>query len=208
MTRTTLLIGTLVAATTLTGSADAARPPAPLCRQIQDQTGDGQPLGSNNPTGQPQVAALDIVSADFATTSKQLLAVIRLKSLAPDTTTSLGSAYKISWTVNGVSQSLLYRTFSDGPPDAVFDADTSTGTIQDLIPAGFAVNATTNEIALSLARKSDAALRTSTAARFSNLTVQTYGGLNRKSSSSLTGYDHAAAAKAYVDRTPTCLKGA
>lgn len=209
MTRTALLLGALLTAGALAGPTDATAKPAPPCRQMQDPTGDAQILGANNPTGQPQAASLDVVSADFATTSKQLLAVIRLKSLAPDPTASLGSAYKLSWTVNGVSQFLMYRTFADGPPDAVFDADADAGTIQDLIPAGFTVNASTNEIALSLARKADAALRgASTALRFTNLAVQTYGGVNRKGGSSLTGYDHATQAKAYVDRTPTCLKGA
>ncbi|MDX6224081.1 MAG: hypothetical protein QOE64_457 [Frankiales bacterium] len=196
------------------GYADASpRPPArpsPVCQQILDHAGDAQPLAGLNPASAPQAPSLDITSADIASGTHRLTAVIRVTSLAPDPSTTLGSAYTLSWTIGGTKQSLTYRTFADSPPDAVFDSDTDSGTILDLLPAQFSVDPSTKQIAISVTRKSDILLKNSSAkapVKFGALKVNTYAGVARQGGTTYSGYDTAESGRTYSDLAPTCVKG-
>ena len=108
------LIAAAVLAATVVGGEYAGAAPRVLCQQVLDPTGDAQPLGTLNPSGQPQYGSLDIVSVDVATGPRNVVGVLRLKTLAPDDVLPTGATYEVRFTAGSTIYHLSYRTFFGG----------------------------------------------------------------------------------------------
>jgi hypothetical protein len=189
-------------------AAPAAQAKAPICKQVSDGTGDAYVAA--NPAKQPSYDALDIVSADVATGAKNLVGVLRLKTLKPDQTLLTGGTYRLSWKVNGTTQTLTYNTyFASSEHDFFFDpgvpgsnqhtvdglVDDANGTITWVVPRKDVLSLKKPKLALS------------------SITATTSYAVNDKPPALLgqqrfsTAADSATAAKPYLDKTPTCVKG-
>ncbi|MDQ1712849.1 MAG: hypothetical protein QOE45_2299 [Frankiaceae bacterium] len=188
------------------GAAYAAAKP-PICNQVTDDRNDAVLGGSTNPAGQPSSSSLDVLGGDIATGKKNLVATVRIRTLDRDTWTTPGATYVILWVSNGVKRSLAYRLYGDGTaPDAVFDTDTSTGQLTDLIPVSFRVTPQAGEVTFTMPRRLEPSLK-KTGVAFTGLEVQANNGVNRKNQIGQTRWDTATSPRRYVDGTPTCLKG-
>jgi hypothetical protein len=115
-TRSTLLrSGVVLASVALVAPALSAhasvdrkrkpKPPPPVCKLVVDGSGDATGTGTAvNGSNDPN---LDIVSADVATNTKTLTAVVRLASLATgDNTAPTGREYQVVFTVGAVTGSV------------------------------------------------------------------------------------------------------
>lgn len=91
------LLAALVAVPVLVVAAPAAR--AGTCPLLVDAAGDGavQPAGPVLGTS----GQLDIRSADIASGTTKVVAVLRVASLASDTLTHLGAEWAVSWRIDG-----------------------------------------------------------------------------------------------------------
>jgi hypothetical protein len=188
------------------GHALAATKPKPACLQVQDDTGDARVGGSLVP-GTPSSDALDIVSGDIATGKKNLVAAIRLKSLADETLTAGGALYTFTWSSGGVQRSLSYREYADGSPDdAVFDPDTASGVQTDLITVPATRDVASATITFTLPRKLEPGLKKAGAV-IGDLQIRANFAFNRQGGYSSSGADLAETARKYTDLAPTCLKG-
>jgi hypothetical protein len=202
--RPVLALGLLAAAAGLAAPAASAAPRAkpPVCLLITDPAGDATVAGGQGPD------AIDIVSADIATGSRSLMAVIRLRSTSTgsDATTAPGVTYTWSWSVGSVKQRLTLTRYAGG--EEVSSFDDGAGGVAAAHAAPYAVEPGT--ITWTLPRKVDAALRKGV--RLTDLAVSATASLNLKEqgfSGSVTflGGDDAATAKPYTDLTPSCLRG-
>jgi hypothetical protein len=215
MTVRPLALAALAALALPTASYAANRPapkPAKVCFQLTDEQGDAY-VGSanNNPAGQPATPALDIVSGDIATGARNLVAVLRLKTLDSDPTLVGGATYELKWTAGGIAQSVVYRLFAGGETEFVYNPGTGTATEDDFAVAGFADKATST-ITWTIPRSKVAALK-KPGTKFAGLSatagigrnVMLAGGVNPVRGS--TGSDTAETGKTYTDLAPTCLKG-
>jgi hypothetical protein len=200
--RTGLALALLAAVTAGAPAADAAvRKPLP-CRQILDDTGDATVVAT------PSRDSLDIVSADIATGTKNLVAALRIKSLAADPTLVLGATYSWSWNAGGVQQGLYYRTYATGEKLATFDTNGSAAGGE--VSVKFVADPSTSTITWTVPRKLVTALK-KRGAKLTGLTVATGQGENvMLPTGTFQGSfvtDSAETAKPYVDLTATCLKG-
>jgi hypothetical protein len=202
VTRRPALALAVLVATALPVSAHAAAK-RPACLQIVDAPGDGTVA-----QGAASSDAIDILSADIASGPRNLLAVLRLKSVVPDGPTMTGATYVWSWTAGKTAQSLSLVQYAGGERAATFDADgggAGSGVAVDAV-----VDQAAGTITWTLARKSDSAL--AKGVRFTNLAVSASASFNLKaetvsSSATFLGGDDASTAKSYVDGQPTCLRG-
>jgi hypothetical protein len=185
----------------------ATKKPVPVCNQVTDDANDAIVGGSTNAAGQPSSATLDILSADIASGKKNVVAAIRLRSLEKDTWTTGGSIYTLSWVSDGVKRSFAYRTYVDSAPDAVFDADTASGSLSDLIPVVATVTPATATITFTMTRKLEPSLKKA-GVSFTELKVNASMGVNRQGGYTTTGFDVADSPRKYTDGAATCLKGA
>lgn len=172
--------------------ADAARA---LCLQIQDVTGDGMVLGAV-PRNED---ALDIVSGDIATGRRNLVAVMRLKSLSAATPVG-GRQYAFQFTVGGVAYKLTHIVNVDGTTRSAMN-----GTAVDAF-----ADPSSGSITWTLPRKSVAGLKTS-GAKITGLAADAYYGFAMAvpggTYDAATPIDSASTGRSYTDGTPTCLKG-
>lgn len=177
---------------------------APVCMQIVDDPGDGAPA-SLAPASRD---SLDVLSADIATGKKNLVAAMRLKSVAPDSLLVGGAVYLVRFTADGTPYELSYRTFATGETEALLSSGgsaTAPGT-----PVQAVVDASTSTITWYVPRKAVAALKKSgikLTALSARTAVGTNAYLNGKPSRGYTSADLAETPKSYTDLTPTCLKG-
>ncbi|HEX8004081.1 MAG TPA: hypothetical protein VF519_15440 [Mycobacteriales bacterium] len=170
-----------------------------LCLQLTDPEGDGSILGTV-PQSQD---ALDIVSGDIATGRKNVVAVLRMKSLNADTPLG-GRQYQFAFTAGGVTYTLTHTVNLDGTTRGSLGDGTGT------TPVDAVVDASSGSVTWTVPRKAVAALKTS-GAKISGLTgkasysvaMQVPGGTY----DSATPSDLAESGKTYVDGTPTCLRG-
>lgn len=137
-TRVTALA--LVASIAISGGvADAAtkhkvvKPPKPVCNLVTDPASDSGPLAPEGQTSGPGYdSSLDIVSADVASDAKNVTAVVRVKQLAPNTSTSpdpnspLGREWRFNLVIGGHSYGLAAF---DGPLGPNFTTGTNGGVI-------------------------------------------------------------------------------
>ncbi len=172
---------------------------APLCLQIVDAAGDGAPA-SFAPASRNR---LDVLSADIATGRKNLVAAMRLKSLAPDPLLAGGSVYLVRFTAEGTRYELAYRTFATGETEALLTAGSAAATAVKAV-----VDAGTSTITWYVPRKAVTALK-KPGTTFTALEARTGIGANWYLTGTrvYTSADLAETPRTYTDLTPTCLKG-
>jgi len=190
-------------------AAPAAQAKPPVCKQVTDAQGDAHVGGDMNTTGQGSYQALDILSADVATGANNVVGALRLKTTKPDQTLVTGRTYYLRWTVKGITQGFTYNVFAvNNEHEFLFNAgtegnnfnrvvtgnvDDKTGTISWVVPRKFAF----------LPKK----------ALLSNLTAEARYAVNDEPPVLLgkqrvsVSADVGKTTGAYLDRTPTCLKG-
>jgi hypothetical protein len=172
-----------------------------LCFQIKDGSGDssfnGAPLAP---------ASLDILSADIATGSNNLVAVLRLKSLTREPYQSTGTSYTFTFTLGGTKQTLAYAISATGTVVSTY----TPGGPSTTVSAKSAVDSAAGTITWTLPRRSVAGLKTK-GASLSGLAVAATSTVHVENGGSEfnggTVSDDASTGKAYRDGTKTCLKG-
>lgn len=192
----------LTAAGLTTVAQAAPKRPKPICLQVTDDEGDAKVLAAIDS------ASLDIVSADIATGAKNLVAAIRTKSAQRESTLLAGRTFTFEWSVGGQAQRLLLTEYDNNERVGTFypDAATTGNTGAISVPVAFDPNTAT--VTWTVARKHVAALK-GKGAKFTDLKAIAGDGRNVKAAGT-TGRgsaDTATSTKAYVDYTPTCLKG-
>lgn len=201
--------GVRIAAVALLAPAVLAAPaqarPRVACNQVPDAVGDG------NPGYGPSRDALDIVSADVATGKNNLVAAVRLRSLAADPALAAGVVYSFAWVVNGTPQRLTLIRYDDGTSVSEFDPDTGQTAPGDAIAARVTVDAATGTITWTLPRVLDHALAVRRGNLLTELAAEARPALNlvagnNRTSLALPG-DVATTDARYVDGTRTCLHG-
>ncbi len=172
-----------------------------VCLQVVDDTGDGNVGASSHD-------ALDIVSADIATGKKNLVAAVRLKSLAADPVLTGGTTYTFAFAIGGVPHTLTYRTYATGEENASITIGTGIDAVSGAADA--VVDQGTATLTWTVARKSIPALK-KPGAKITGLVAKTGFGLNVTLPTGTSQFssqaDDASTGRSYVDNTPTCLKG-
>jgi hypothetical protein len=179
------------------GAAVAAPTPKPVCNLVQDAAGDVSAPPSDN---------LDIISADVATTSKRLTAVIRVKKLASsDGTSPTGVGYTMRFNVPG--NAATYYLLASVEPDPIGTTTFEYGTVEtgnQLTPIGDAYGVF--DLAKSEVRITSpvdfktVALKPGTIIKSLSVAAQ------RRYVVLLSGADTATSTKAYVAGSPSCVK--
>ncbi|HEU0130635.1 MAG TPA: hypothetical protein VFQ85_06550 [Mycobacteriales bacterium] len=185
------------------GVADAAARPKPVCNQLVDVTGDGNPNAAGFAPVGPSHDPLDIVSGDIASGPRNLVVAIRLKSLTPDLTLSGGVVYRATWQVGKATQDVALYVLDDGSQRAVFRPDTTDtfGTV----PVAVATVPSASTILFTIPRRADKALTPK--ASISGIEMTTAIAFNHGTNTTSTGADRGTTPRKYVDGYPTCLKG-
>lgn len=201
------VIGAALAAAGLLASggvADAATAkPKPVCNQIVDDTGDGNPSVIGLAPAGPSHDALDIVSGDIATGAKNMVIAIRLKSLDKDATLVGGATYRFVWTIGTVNQDVALYVNDDGSQHADFRPDTADSF--NRVPVAVATVPSAATILFTIPRRANKALKPK--ASISGLATSTAIAFNHGNNNSSTGADTASSPRKYTDGSPTCLKG-
>jgi hypothetical protein len=92
---------TLAALGAVPAEAAKPKPPKPVCNLVVDDKGDST---WNNVPGD---SSIDLVGGDFASTAKQITAVIKVdKLVTPNPQSPLGQAYYAAFTVKGLADTL------------------------------------------------------------------------------------------------------
>lgn len=197
------LVVLAVAAVAAGSAAVPAHAAKAVCLQIQDVTGDGT-LQGQVPDAQD---ALDIVSADIASGTRNVVATIRLKSVsAQPGGTGSGVGYFFYFTVGGVGYKLTHYTDVTG--------QTSGGVIANgapAVPVDTALDPATGTVTWTLPRKAVAGLK-KPGAKLTGLSVESARAIvlpmpNGGSSRTSTPNDTASTGRSYTDGTATCLRG-
>jgi hypothetical protein len=185
--------------------------PKPVCMLLTDATGDGTTMGAV-----PSRGALDIVSADLATGSRNVVVVLRLASLASDPTLTTGVSYTVSWGAGGVGQTVLLLQYSDGTRVSSFDPDTAFGKNDGEGAVPFLVDAATSTVTWTIPRKANPVLAKrgvkfgsfeATATPSFNVSTASATPVSFTSSASVLSGDDAQSGKTYTDLAPSCVKG-
>jgi hypothetical protein len=209
MNRTTALTAVALCTAVLVTPAHAAqKPPSkkkPVCFQVTDPTGDGNPNAAGFAPVGPSHDSLDILSGDVATGAQAMVLAIRLKSLAKDTVLAGGSTYRFAWVAGSVKQDVALYVDYDGAQHAAFRPDAAGAGTETLDVSGV-TDTSTNTITFTIPRRVNPALKPGTA--LTGLQINSGFGLNREGSQMSTGADVASSAAKYTDGAPTCLKGA
>jgi hypothetical protein len=197
-----------VAAATLAVAPAAgavARKP-PICKQLTDADNDSKAffVVGDSPS-------LEIVSADLATGRRNLVAVLRMKSVERDRMTTAGLTYSWRFTVGGKAQELVYYLYNNGQGEAFYDLDRTNGQSQDAIPVTGVIDPKTSSVVWTVPRKAVPALGKA-GAKFTELSAMVKVGNNIWTSSGLMhgssgSGDLVDTTRTYTDLTPTCLKG-
>lgn len=176
---------------------------APVCMQVVDDAGDGFTLG----LGPANRDSLDILSADIATGKKNVVAALRLKSVASDPLLAGGVVYFVRWAANGTEHVFEYRTYATGEKEATLTVGTGSDAVVTAVDA--IVDGSTSTVTWTAPRKSVPALKKA-GTKFTNLRVNSAMGQSWRAAASSrgsTGADMATSPKSYTDLTPTCLRG-
>jgi hypothetical protein len=183
------LAGSLVGAGV---SQAAVKKPKPVCNLVTDAAGDGSFVAT------PNSPALDVLSADLASSSKAITAVVRVASLASDPFTMQGKEYKFLFTVGGVQHYFrvqsapgLGDSFDYG--DVVGGSSTSGGT------ADGAYDPATNSVRFSVPKSTFPDLKGKTA---TDLIARSYISLGAVYEQA----DEGTSTKTYKDLTASCVK--
>lgn len=201
-----IVLASVVALTAagLTTVAEAApKRPKPVCLQVTDDEGDAKVVGAIDS------ASLDIISADIATGTKNLVVAIRTKSAQRESTLLAGRSFSFDWTVGGTAQRVLLTEYDNNERVGWFYPDAATTGTTGAISVPVTFDPNTATVTWTVARKHVAALK-GRGAKFSDLKAISGDGRNIKAAGT-TGRgqaDSATSSKTYIDYTPTCLKGA
>lgn len=203
-----LMLGALSAATAIAPAAHSASATT-ACRLLLDAPGDAQLV-----PGGPNIASLDIQSADIATGPNNLVGVLRLASLAQDPQTLGGSHYSLSWSSNKYTQTFSLVRYVDGSEAVDYtykkDGDTGQGTS---VPATASVDTSTGTITWTLPRAQSPVLKAQKklySMKLTGLSAAAAPGVNTKTVFTFSGSfngDSAAGGKAYIDGSRSCVKG-
>jgi hypothetical protein len=209
MNRTTALTAVALCTAVLATPAYAAQKPPPkkkpVCFQVTDASGDGNPNAIGlTPVG-PSHDPLDIVSGDVATGAQAMVVAIRLKSLAKDSVLAGGSTYRFAWVAGSVKQDVALYVDYDGAQHAEFRPDVAGAGTEKTVVSGV-TDTSTNTITFTIPRRVNPALKPGTA--LTGLQINSAIAVNREGSQTSTGADVASSAAKYTDGAPTCLKGA
>lgn len=204
--RLALGVSVVLAAAALASPGQAAATTA--CKLLVDAAGDAALTPAT-----PNIASLDILSADIASGPRNMVGVLRLASLASDPQTSGGSTYSLSWSANGTPQKLLFTVYVDGTSASTFTRDGAPGSGSSEA-AAVAVDKSTSTITWSVPRKSNPVLKAATMAKpvkFTGLAASAQPATNVKVSgvtfSGSYDGDSAQGGRAYTDSARTCVKG-
>lgn len=181
------------------------------CLQVVDPAGDATADGKL-----PNRDSLDILSADVATGSRNIVGVIRLASVELDPTLATGVTYTFAWRAGSVEQSFSLVQYTDGSRISTFDPNTGFNMGGDEQPAAFRVDEPTKALVFTVARKANPVLA-KRGAKFSGMSVTSkpasniganQGGssVSFSSDNGING-DSAESRKSYTDLTPSCVKG-
>jgi hypothetical protein len=202
---------TLATVCVLTAGGPALAAAKPACLQVVDAAGDGTPAGVL-----PNSNAIDILSADLATGSRNLVAVVRLASVDPDPALTPGITYSFGWVAGGVPQAMTLVQYSDGSRVADFDPNTTFGVGNDNRAPLVRVDSATKTITWTISRKLNPVLGKK-GTKFGTFTVDADPALNLATPSaspvkfsgttSFVQGDEAVSGKSYVDLTRSCVKG-
>jgi hypothetical protein len=205
MIRTTALTAVALSVAALATPAVAAPAKKPVCFQVTDPSGDGNPnLAGFAPAG-PSHDSLDILSGDVATGARNMVVAIRVKTLQKDAVLAGGTTYRFAWTLGGLTQDVAFYVEYDGTQYAVFRPDVAgAGTSKLAVQA--AGDPSTGTITFFIPRKLNPALKPKSVV--TDLVVSTSIAVNQGSNSSSTGADTARSSARYTDGAATCLKGA
>jgi hypothetical protein len=184
-----------------------AKTVAKSCNLVSDDAGDAAAAAPASPSSD----AVDIVGGDLGSGAKNLVVVLRLKSLAADTVTTTGATYTFAWSLAGTPQAVDLARYSDGTAEASFNPDTSFGSNAPAIPVGYVIDNAAGTITWSISRKSNALLKKK-GGKFNAIAATARPSVNVNMptgtfSSTVLNGDSASSPRTYVDSTPTCLKG-
>lgn len=201
----------LAALCVVTGANAAVAAAKPACMLVVDAAGDGTSAGAV-----PHRDAVDVLSADLATGTRNLVAVVRLASVDPDPTLTTGITYTFSWVAAGVTQQMTLVQYSDGSRVADFDPNTVFGANGDNRAPLVRVDSASKSITWTISRKMNPVLAKK-GTKFGTFTVNADPALNLATPSaspvSFSGTasflqgDEAVSGKSYVDLTRSCVKG-
>lgn len=193
------------------GVADAAtkhkvvRPAPPVCKLVTDPQGDS---GTFAAFGQTPASAydpsLDIVSADIASDAKNLTAVIRVKQLTPNTSSSpdtnspLGREWRFSVVIGGHSYGLAAF---DGPLGPNFT--TGIGAID---PAHNEIRITEPLSSMPFAMPKGTVMNNITLIAYSTLQLDSAAGFGDATPISTEDTAASKASTKYLAGTPSCVK--
>lgn len=173
------------------------------CLQVTDEAGDARIGSPNVPASPANFESLDILSGDIATGPKNIVVAIRVKTLAAKPETTGGSTYNFYWSSGGAPRGVSYRTWLDGPPDAIYMPDGAPSSATAITAYA---DPSTSTIFFTVPRKLDPSLKKK-GTKLSSFTVQTFVAVNRKGGITTSSADRADSTRTYVDGSPTCLKG-
>jgi hypothetical protein len=201
--------GICLAAVLAFGSAApafAATKPLPKsCSLLSDSPGDATQAAG------PSSDSIDIVGGDLGSGAKNLVVLLRLKSLAKDPLTTPGATYVFTWQAGATKQTATLLQFSDGTRKASFKADAATGSNVAEVPVGYGVDTATATILWSIPRRVVPQLKTK-GVKFTGLAASARPAVNiamptGSASTTILSGDEASSPRSYVDSTPTCVKG-
>lgn len=142
----------------VTGAAAASAAPKkpapvkPVCNLVVDDAGDTFLLRNQEVPGVygPQEDALDIVSADLASDTKRITAVIRVKKLATTIATGVGQGYEAQFLNDGENTLYLSATITNGTQAfSVGFRDPTANTATSLGDASGVFDLAKNEVRIS-----------------------------------------------------------
>lgn len=191
------LAAALVASLAAGGFASAATKPAPkpVCNLVTDDAGDASALG----VGDPSSNALDILSADVATSAKTLKAVIRVKDIKADNFTQQGKEFKFIFSVAGSFYYLRVQS-TPGLGDS-YDygtLPTQDGTSTSVGAAEGSYDTATNSVIFTIDKS---LLGVKSGTKIGDFLARSYISLGAQ----FIGWDDATASTTYVDQTKSCV---
>lgn len=174
-----------------TAAAAAPAKPAKVCQMLTDRSGD---TGAGfDPAYVPvPSSALDILSADVASSAKAIAGAVRVRALQSDAVTATGAQYMLyfrvgeaEWRMSARRRADMADSFGILPPGASFD-----------IPISGSFDSATNSVYFSVPRKVVPELKSF---KVSGLRVS--AAVNPPG----TALDSAVGTRPYTDLQPSCL---
>lgn len=195
MLRRILICGLAVGLVSTTATAYAARPkkPVPACKLLIDPEGDGRSTVAGAVISSP---ALDIVSADVASGTKNVVGVLRLKQVdtANDNFAKLGMRWSLNFQVSGKTYTFTRRRSPGLNETYRYEFNGSPAGVQQ---PKVVEDKKKNEITFTVPRTVIPDLKRPRMV-FNNITASSYP--------VTANADAATSTKTYPDKHPSCVK--